>query len=153
MSEEAKALTKKLGLSRYGSAHKINIMLMNISGKVDKTDERSMVVTDIMNKVSEEARDSPHDDEEWQRLCDGVRLYDDVNGGYELDKPKVIEARKLEIQFLKKIPYLFQVGQDRGRTQRRKDHHHQVDGHREGSRKMPLEARRLGDQAAREDHH
>ena len=38
MSEEAKALTKKLGLSRYGSAHKINSMLMNMSGKAGEND-------------------------------------------------------------------------------------------------------------------
>ena len=36
-------------------------------------------------------------------MYEGIKFYDDMNGEEELDKEEVIAARKLEMQFLKKI--------------------------------------------------
>ena len=36
-------------------------------------------------------------------MYEGIKFYDDMNGGEELDKDKVIAVRKLEMQFFKKM--------------------------------------------------
>ena len=47
---------------------------------------------------------TPHDaDEKWADMFRDTVFVDDVNGGNELDKPLVIEARKTEMEFFKKM--------------------------------------------------
>ena len=50
-----------------------------------------------------EKMESPHEDEQWRELYENVEFTDDVNGGNALDKDKVIAARRLEMQFFKKM--------------------------------------------------
>ena len=50
-----------------------------------------------------EKMESPHEDERWRGLYENVEFTDDVNGGNALDKDKVIAARRLEMQFFKKM--------------------------------------------------
>ena len=39
---------------------------------------------------------SPHyDDTDWSSMCEGIKFYDDVNGGEELDKDKVICSKEV----------------------------------------------------------
>ena len=88
-------------LNKYdGTKQKMRRILSSMqngqwSEKEEKTD-----ITDIIKKVSlkMQAEQSPHEiDEDWASLYEGVKFYDDMNGGEELDKEKVIAARRLEM--------------------------------------------------------
>ena len=58
-----------------------------------------------MSKIMQtlEKMESPHEDEQWRELYENVEFTGDVNGGNALDNDKVKAARRLEMQFFKKM--------------------------------------------------
>ena len=80
-----------------------------------------------MSKIMQilEQMESPHDDEQWRELYENVEFTDDVNGGNALDKDMVIAARRLEMQFFKKIGVFEKVD----RKEVRRDHHNKIGRH------------------------
>ena len=67
------------------------------------------VITDIrkiIGALSEEESSHPHDEREevaWREFYEGVKFLDDMNGMKELDRIEVIKARRLEIEYFKKM--------------------------------------------------
>ena len=106
ITDETKKLQAILGMNMYdGNRQKLREMLKDMRGTREKgSSNKNSDITSIMNLIAEKEKYTPHDEEEdWQKLYDGVKFYDDLNAGGELDKNKVIEARKLEMQFFKKM--------------------------------------------------
>ena len=104
--QEARAIQEKLGMSKYdGTRQKLREMLKDMRGERARGGSgQQLDVSSIMNLLGkEEERDTPHDDEDWETLYEGIKFYDDLNAGDELNKEKVIEARKLEMMFFKKM--------------------------------------------------
>ena len=81
-----------------------------------------------MSKIMQILEKSPHEDEQWRELYENVEFTDDVNGGNALDKDKVIAARRLEMQFFKKMG-LFEKGRQEGSTQFGWQDHHKMGRH------------------------
>ena len=69
--------------------------------KHESSSIRSSDVSKIMQFL--EKMESPLDDEQWCELYENVEFTDDVNGGNALDKDEVTAARRLEVQFFKKM--------------------------------------------------
>jgi len=72
-----------------------------------KTPE-SMDVTQVMSRLMKIEEGSPHETEEtetqrWQELYEGLEFIDDVHEGRRLEREKVIQARKLEMDFFKRM--------------------------------------------------
>ena len=88
------------------SSSGINYFCNLIGDSKDATKKRPKVidVTDKFIRVIEEQKASPNEEEdEWMKwLYDDVDFVDDVNGGKELDKERVIKARKAEMDYFKK---------------------------------------------------
>ena len=100
---EAKVINE-IGVYKYdGAKQKVNKMLLDLEfgKKSDKTED----VTRVMEKLADrEGMDTPHEDsEKWADIFKNTVFIDDVNGGHELDKEKVIEARMTEMQFFQKM--------------------------------------------------
>ena len=112
LTHAAKLLAKRLDLPKYGPANRIQSILKSMDDNFMVQGKLETDITDVMKKVDEVNGSSPHDDEDWQRMCEGIKFYDDVNGGEELDKKKVVEARKLEMQFFKKMGVYSKVSKD-----------------------------------------
>ncbi len=86
-------LVKRLALPKYGSGHKIQSVLKDTKGEVAKYGTQHLDASQIMNiKAGDVDRSTPHDEEDWQRLYEGIKSYDDVSGGEELNREKVIAA-------------------------------------------------------------
>ena len=75
-----------------------------------KCDEKRGRICNVTRWVSEvigqvEARPSPHDEEasHWKEMYDGMEFLDDVNGYVQLEKDLVVAARKLEIDYFRKM--------------------------------------------------
>ena len=84
-------VTQVLRLQKYDrSLQKMTKMLLDLEfGKTRETDRKDVC--------------TPHDDDEkWADMFGDSVIADDVNGGKELDKNLVIEARKTEMEFFKK---------------------------------------------------
>ena len=89
-----------------------------MSGLLGEKHQRSIIRSSDVSKIMQilEKMESPHEDE----------FTDDVNGGNALDKDKVIAARRLEMQFFKKMG-VFEKGRQEGSTQfGRQDHHNKM---------------------------
>ena len=95
----------KLRMNMYdGSRQKLQEMLKDMRGEREKGGSiKEMDVSSIMNLIGESERESPHEDDDWQKLYAGVKFYDDLNAGDEISKDKVMEARKLEMKLFKKM--------------------------------------------------
>ena len=126
----ADRLARSVGLSRQERAL-LTMMLARVGGTASDTDliaevlgtdtrvvtretehrkphlanQRMFNVNRIINKLSEhEDSESPHaEDDWWDKLYDGVEFLDDMNGYTPLDKERVIAARRLEIEYFKKM--------------------------------------------------
>ena len=110
--EQTERLLEKWGLKKYDGSRQVLRRLVGTLNKdrEEQQGERIVDVTRVMDKIQKTVQDyeergmcSPHEDDQWRELYRGVTFYDDVNGGLELDKDKVIEARKLEMQFFMKM--------------------------------------------------
>ena len=91
--------------SHESNRRKLNTMLNQLEFK-GPTESRT--VTDISNIIgalekSEEMHPHDNDDELWREFYRGVQFVDDMNGFKALDKDKVIDARKLEMNYFKKM--------------------------------------------------
>ena len=86
-----------------GSLQKMTKMLLDL--EVGKTrDHRENVTSIIENLADRKDMCTPHDDDEkWADMFRDTVSVDDVNGGNELGKHLVIEARKTEMEFFKKL--------------------------------------------------
>jgi hypothetical protein len=105
-------MARNLGLMRIADANMLFHMMLDIDGQEREEKMSPIDVTRVLYKIIEAERCTPHEDEEWQELYEGIRFYDDVNGGEELDKDKVIEARKLEMAFFMKMGVYSKVSKD-----------------------------------------
>ena len=89
--------TQVLRLQKYdGSLQKMTKMLLNLEFGMTKDHHEN--VKSIVEKLADR-KDmcTPHDDDEkWADMFRDTVFVDDVNGGNELDKHLVIEARKTE---------------------------------------------------------
>ena len=105
VSEAARDFIGRLGFGRYdGSKQKVQKMLMTLEGGVENTREAPMDVSKVMEALSAmEDRSTPHEDDQWREFYKDVTFFDDVNDGKELDKQKVIEARRLEMKYFKEM--------------------------------------------------
>ena len=76
-----------------------------MSGLLGEKNQSSSIRSSDVSKIMQilEKMESPHENEQWRELYENVEFTDDVNGGNALDKDKVIAARRLEMQFFKKI--------------------------------------------------
>ena len=110
--DQADELSKRLGMNKYdGGKQTLRKMLASMTKeKGGQHEERTVDITKVMetiqNKVQEyenQGMSSPHEDKQWEEMYSGIAFYDDVNGGQRLDKRKVIQARRLEMQFFKKM--------------------------------------------------
>ena len=88
-------------LGKFGLGHLERMMSGLLGEKNQSSSIRSSDVSKIMQIL--EKMESPHEDEQWRELYENVEFTDDVNGGNALDKDKVIAARRLEMQFFKKM--------------------------------------------------
>ena len=107
LNQEVRYLSNVYNLNKYdGTKQKMRRILSSMQNDYRSEKEEKIDITDIIKKVTfkMQAEQSPHEiDEDWARLYEGVKFYDDMNGGEELDKEKVIAARRLEMQFFKKM--------------------------------------------------
>ena len=63
-------------------------------------------MSDVSIWINAGERPSPHEEEDsgwWENLYEGLEFYDDVNGFQHLNKKLVIDARKKEIEYFKKM--------------------------------------------------
>ena len=82
---------------------------------------------------------SPHyDDTDWSSMHEGIKFYEDVNGGEQLDKDKVIAARKLEMQFFKKMGVYSKVDKKRCPEAQWQGDHYEMDRYRQMARCMQI---------------
>ena len=107
LNQEVRYLSNVYNLNKYdGTRQKMQRILSSMQNDSRSEKEEKTDITDIIKKVAfkMQAEQSPHEiDEDWASLYEGVKFYDDMNGGEELDKEKVIAARRLEMQFFKKM--------------------------------------------------
>jgi hypothetical protein len=87
-------------------------MMLDIDGQEHENKPSPVDITNLLGKIIEAERCTPHEEEAWQDLYEDIKFYDDVNGGEELDKDKVIEARQLEMTFFKKMGVYTKVDKD-----------------------------------------
>ena len=76
-----------------------------MSGLLGEKHQSSSIRPPDVSKIMQilEKMERPHEDEHWREWYENVEFTDDVNGGNALDKNKVIAARRLEMQFFKKM--------------------------------------------------
>ena len=65
-------------------------------------------VTKVIHAIMDMEEHSPHESEEseqqrWQKLYGDMTFVDDVHGGKLLKRDKVIEARKIEMEYFRKV--------------------------------------------------
>ena len=103
IAESARRLLGKFdGGKSAGAKQHLERMMSGLLGEKNQSSSiRSSDVSEIMQIL--EKMESPYEDEQWRELCEKVEFTDDVNGGNALDKDKVIAARRLEMQFFKKM--------------------------------------------------
>ena len=109
IAESARRLLGKFGLGKSAGAkqHLVRMMSGLLGEKNQSSSIRSSGVSKIMHIADK--MESPHEDEQWRELYENVEFTDDVNGGNAFDKDRVIAARRLEMQFLKKMGFLEKV--------------------------------------------
>ena len=110
LNQEVRYLSNVYNLNKYdGTKQKMRRILSSMQNDYRSEKEEKTDITDIIKKVAfkMQAEQSPHEiDEDWASLYEGVKFYDDMNGGEELDKEKVIAARRLEMQFFKRWVFI-----------------------------------------------
>ena len=124
--------TQVLRLQKYdGSVQKVTKMLLDL--EFGKMKDHHEDVTSIVEKLADR-KDmcTPHDDEKWADMFRDTVFVGDVNGGNELDKHLVIEARKTEMEFFKKNDSVPQGSQVRGQETGRQDHFDALGQHGQG---------------------
>ena len=77
-------------------------------GTLEYQTPKKMDVSRIIQTIAEIELRLPHETEEnekrrWSRMCAEVDFYEDVNGIDQLNTEGVISARKLELDFFKKV--------------------------------------------------
>lgn len=82
----------------------------------------------VVRELLEVLEPHPHEDTKYiEYLYAGKGFFDDVHGKW-LDKSRVIEARRLELDFFGKMVGIHQGSPQRRR--RRQNHYHKMDKHR-----------------------
>ena len=93
--------------SEYSNIHKmLEDLEQNKFVDIEKSDKKNFDCTKTMNLLIGQLHPSPHDEDEdmwWQDLYRGVQFFDDVNEGQALDWALVVQARRLEIEYFKKM--------------------------------------------------
>ena len=99
-----------------------------------KTKDHHLNVTSIVEKLADR-KDmcTPHDDDaKWADMFRDTDIVDYVNGGDELDKHLVIEARKTEMEFFKKMAVHRKVPRSEVKKTGRQDHLDALGRHGQG---------------------
>ena len=94
----------ELELPKYdGSRQKLAAMVRDL--ELGKVSDKVVDVAEVVEKIlqNEEATRTPHEDMKWDEMFKNTIFMDDVNHGNKLNKEKVIEARKLEMEFFSKM--------------------------------------------------
>ena len=78
---------------------------------LDIPSDVSRVMRVMVKKELDREFETPHEDDhvKWENLHRDCKFFDDVNGHKELDWSSVVEARKLEMAFFKKMGVYLKV--------------------------------------------
>ena len=91
--------------SYESNRRKLNSMLNMLEFKQPASHKIVADISNIIGALEKNEEETPHEeeDEAWRSLYDGVRFLDDMNGYKELNKDQVIAARRLEIEYFRKM--------------------------------------------------
>ena len=107
LMSEKRLLGRVSHLRSYESnRQKLNTMLNHLEFKQPTGHKVVIDISNIIGALDKKEEETPHDedeDEAWRSLYEGIRFLDDMNGYKELDKDQVIAARRLEIEYFRKM--------------------------------------------------
>ena len=112
---------RRLGRISHIQSHRSNRtilhdMLQTLEYKNNPTHDRVTDISNIIGALTKDEEDHPHEEDEdvkWRDFYEGVKFLDDMSGMKELDKNEVIKARRLEIEYFKKMGFYKKVPREK----------------------------------------